>query len=96
MVYTLMQVNSPWKGENCLKRITLLGSERKSVSTFLSLFFEREGQWDIFTWFGLLKLVTKLAPVLSDVKRGTTAFPAYSYDEKKHWVKVDGLKNFGA
>ena len=68
LVYTLIQLNSPWKGENCLKRITLLGSERKSVSTFLCLFFEREGQWDIFTWFCLLKLVTKLAPVFCGVE----------------------------
>ena len=68
LVYTLIQLNSPWKGENCLKRITLLGSERKSVSTFLCLFFEREGQWDIFTWFCLLKLVTKLGPVFCGVE----------------------------
>ena len=26
----------------------------------------------------------------------TTAFSANSYNEKNHWAKVDGLKNFGA
>ena len=82
--------------ENCLNRITLLGSERKSVPTFLCLFFEREGQGDIFTWFWLLKLVTKLAPVFYGVKTRDECIFGLLLQRKKHWVKVDGLKNLGA
>ena len=28
-------------------------------------------------------------------EQGKTVFSADSYNEKNHWVKVDGLKNFG-
>ena len=38
LVYTRIQVTSPWIGGNSLKRITSLGYERESVPTLFCLF----------------------------------------------------------